>query len=38
MVRMCVESRRWLTCRNKEEVNWDPLSVVIIEGTSNSDI
>ena len=38
MVRICDEPRRWLSCRNREEVNWDSLSVVIVEGTPNIDI
>lgn len=38
MVRMCVESRRWLNCRNRADVDCDPPSVVIVDGTPNIDI
>ncbi|KAM3178399.1 hypothetical protein ACTXT7_002616 [Hymenolepis weldensis] len=35
---MCVESRSWVNCRNRADVNCDPLSVVIVDGTPNIDI
>ena len=38
MVRMCDQPRRWLGCRNEEEENGDPLSVVIVGETPNIDI
>ena len=38
MVPMCLELRRWLSCRNKEDMNKDSHSVVTVEGTPKIDI
>lgn len=35
---MCVEQNGRLNCRNGPEVNFDPLSAVIVNGTPNIDI